>query len=59
MQWFKSSYSGSARECVEVAWLAAGHVGIRDSKNPDGPALIFSPDEWTDFTSNVQHRQFD
>ncbi|MGW4279248.1 DUF397 domain-containing protein [Nocardia sp. NPDC004750] len=42
-RWFKSSRSTSAHECVEVAWLEANHVGVRDSKNPTGPALIFAP----------------
>ncbi|WP_067673503.1 DUF397 domain-containing protein [Nocardia miyunensis] len=58
-QWFKSSMSTAKEACVEVAWLAAGHVGVRDSKNPDGPALIFTPDEWTAFTSDIRHGEFD
>ena len=57
-QWFKSSRSGSAGECVEVAWLEAGHVGIRDSKNPTGPALIFTPAEWDTFTAGVHDGEF-
>ncbi|WP_419150612.1 DUF397 domain-containing protein [Nocardia vinacea] len=36
-QWFKSSRSGSADECVEVAWLEAGHVGVRHSKTQPAP----------------------
>ncbi|GAB2881704.1 DUF397 domain-containing protein [Streptomyces mayteni] len=40
--WFKSSYSSeNGTNCVEVADLScAGRVGIRDSKNPEGPALL-------------------
>lgn len=38
--------------------LTAGRVGVRDSKNPDGPALIFTPDEWSAFTSVIQHNKF-
>ncbi|WP_062992874.1 DUF397 domain-containing protein [Nocardia anaemiae] len=57
-QWFKSSRSGSADNCVEVAWLEAGHVGIRDSKNPTGPALIFTPAEWDAFTTGVHYGKF-
>ncbi|MFF3568509.1 DUF397 domain-containing protein [Nocardia jiangxiensis] len=53
-QWFKSSWSPAKEACVEVAWLTAGHVGVRDSKNPDGPALIFTPDEWTAFTTGAE-----
>jgi hypothetical protein len=40
--WRKSSHSGSSSgqlECVEVAGLPAGFIGIRDSKNTDGPHL--------------------
>jgi hypothetical protein len=58
-QWFKSSRSHSGKECVEVAWLKAGHVGVRDSKNPDGPALVFTPGEWTAFTGGVKEGEFD
>lgn len=57
-KWFKSSFSGSTKDCVEVAFLEDA-VGVRDSKNPAGPALIFSPSEWSAFTSGVQHGEFD
>ncbi|MET8873445.1 DUF397 domain-containing protein [Nocardia sp. NPDC004604] len=56
--WFKSSRSASGRECVEVAWLDSGHVGIRDSKNPTGPALIFTPTEWDTFTAGLHDGDF-
>ncbi|WP_067477454.1 DUF397 domain-containing protein [Nocardia amamiensis] len=51
--WFKSSYSGSQTDCVEVAWLDGGRVGVRDSKNPTGPALLFAPSEWNALTASV------
>jgi hypothetical protein len=38
-KWFKSSRSSAGRECVEVAHLTGGFVGVRDTKNPTGPAL--------------------
>ncbi|MEU0501737.1 DUF397 domain-containing protein [Nocardia sp. NPDC005998] len=56
--WFKSSRSSTGSECVEVAWLEAGHVGIRDSKNPTGPALVFTPAEWDAFTAGVHDGEF-
>lgn len=56
--WFKSSRSAGASECVEVAHLAHNHVGVRDSKNPTGPALIFTPTAWDSFTSTLQHQGF-
>ena len=57
--WFKSSRSGAGKECVEVAFLGSGRVGVRDSKNPVGPALIFGPDDWTSFTAAVRVGRFD
>ncbi|WP_067676574.1 DUF397 domain-containing protein [Nocardia miyunensis] len=58
-RWFKSSRSGAGKECVEVAFLFSGRVGVRDSKNPDGPALIFGATDWTAFTTAVQCGRFD
>ncbi|GAB2704952.1 DUF397 domain-containing protein [Nocardia thraciensis] len=52
--WFKSSRSAGRTECVEVAWLAEGKVGVRDSKHPTGPALIFTPGEWDAFTASMR-----
>lgn len=48
-QWFKSSRSSGQRDCVEVAFLAGGVVGVRDSKNPSGSALAFDSDAWDRF----------
>jgi hypothetical protein len=50
-QWFKSSRSSAMKDCVEVAFLEEGLVGVRDSKNPTGPALVFAPNEWDAFTA--------
>jgi hypothetical protein len=58
-KWFKSSRSSSGKECVEIAFLDAGMVGVRDSKNPTGPALVFTPGEWTAFTGGVNDGEFD
>ncbi|MFQ6325689.1 DUF397 domain-containing protein [Nocardia sp. CWNU-33] len=57
-EWFKSSYSGSMGDCIEVAWLPGGTVGVRDSKNPTGPALVFTPSEWDAFTAGVTDGEF-
>lgn len=53
-QWFKSSYSGGGGDCIEIAWLERGHVGVRDSKDPAGPSLVFSPTEWAAFTARMK-----
>lgn len=58
-QWFKSSRSGGGKDCVEAAFLDGGRVGVRDSKNPTGPALVFTPAEWDAFTTTVQSGRFD
>ncbi|NNH68670.1 DUF397 domain-containing protein [Nocardia uniformis] len=52
-RWFKSTHSGGTQECVEIAHLDGGSVGVRDSKNPTGPALVFAPGEWDAFTAKV------
>ena len=58
VNWFKSNHSSGQTECVEVAWLDAGRVSVRDSKNPTGPALIFAPGEWDAFTAGLTDREF-
>jgi hypothetical protein len=57
-RWFKSTRSGGTKDCVEVAFLDNGIVGVRDSKNPTGPALTFTPAEWDTFTANVHGGEF-
>ncbi|MEU7767124.1 DUF397 domain-containing protein [Nocardia sp. NPDC049190] len=57
-RWFKSSRSQAGKECVEVAFLDGGKVGVRDSKNPTGPALVFTPGEWDAFTAGVTDGEF-
>lgn len=52
-KWFKSSHSGGTNECVEVAHLDSGMVGVRDSKNPSGPALVFTPGQWDTFVARA------
>ncbi len=46
--WRKSSRSGEATNCVGVA-VAAHAVGVRDSKNTAGPALVFAAGPWSAF----------
>ncbi|MFB7495104.1 DUF397 domain-containing protein [Streptomyces sp. NPDC056161] len=40
--WWKSTYSDSAAQCIEYGIVGAGTVAVRDSKDPHGPALLFT-----------------
>ena len=57
--WIKSSLSYSNGNCVEVASLLEGEIGVRDSKDPGGPVLRFTPDEWHAFLGGVRNGEFD
>ena len=52
--WRKSSYSGANGNCVEVARHVPDVVAVRDSKDPDGPELAFSLQQWRAFTRTVK-----
>ena len=52
--WRKSAYSNNGGNCVEVARNLPGVVAVRDSKDPDGPALILTPADWEAFTAGVK-----
>ncbi|GII04624.1 DUF397 domain-containing protein [Planobispora takensis] len=71
-RWTRSSLSGdNGGNCVEVAELTGvtagprhktGHaelIAVRDSKDPDGPALFFTPAEWDAFIGGVKADEFD
>jgi hypothetical protein len=53
-KWFKSSHSSGQTDCVEVAWLMDGQVGVRDSKNTSDPALVFAPGAWDAFATGLR-----
>ncbi|MEU6072653.1 DUF397 domain-containing protein [Micromonospora sp. NPDC047074] len=56
-QWRKSTRSSSnGGACVEVAGNLPGVVAVRDSKDPAGPALTFSPTAWRAFLAEVAAR---
>ncbi len=57
--WRKSSFSGAAgTNCVEVAEIGGGWVAVRDSKDPSGPALVFTPAEWEAFRKGMHAGEF-
>lgn len=57
--WVKSSLSFSNGNCVEVASLGDGGVGVRNSRDVTGPVLRFTPDEWHAFLGGVRNGEFD
>ncbi|OWU99811.1 DUF397 domain-containing protein [Micromonospora wenchangensis] len=52
--WRKSTRSNAGGNCVEVADNLPGVVGIRDSKDPTGAALAFTPGSWATFVYGVK-----
>lgn len=58
MEWHKSSRSGTNGQCVEVA-ATPGQVLVRDSKDREGPVLVFTPDEWQAFAASVRGGKFE
>ncbi|HEV2376233.1 MAG TPA: DUF397 domain-containing protein [Streptosporangiaceae bacterium] len=51
--WQRSSYSGTTGNCVEVAPLPR-LVTVRDSKNPDGPVLRLTPQQWRHLVAGIK-----
>ena len=52
--WVKSSFSFSNGNCVEVASLPGGEIGVRNSRDPGGPVLMFMPGEWDAFVGRAR-----
>ena len=57
--WAKSSLSFSNGNCVEVAELPGGSVGVRNSRDPEGPVLRFTQDGWNAFLMGARTGEFD
>ncbi len=58
-EWSKSTRNGSDSDnCVEVAFVGDA-IAVRDSKNPAGPALIFTTAEWDAFVGGAKDGEFD
>jgi hypothetical protein len=56
--WVKSSLSFSNGNCVEVAALPGGDIGVRNSRDPEGPTLRFTPGEWRAFLGGARLGEF-
>ena len=57
--WVKSSLSFSNGNCVEVANLPDGRIGVRNSRDSEGPVLRFTSDEWHAFLGGARNGEFD
>ncbi len=56
--WRKSRRSNPSGNCVEIAMLAGGAVAVRNSRHPDGPALVFTRSDWDAFLGGAQDGDF-
>ncbi|MEU0480063.1 DUF397 domain-containing protein [Streptosporangium sp. NPDC006013] len=58
--WRKSSRSGpNGGQCVEVAANLPDAVAVRDSKDPDGAKLLFTPAQWRSFVGGIKSGKFE
>lgn len=58
-RWVKSARSGpTGGNCVEVAFLGDGQVAVRNSRQPSGPALVFTSAEWDAFVGGAKDGEF-
>jgi len=57
--WVKSSLSFANGNCVEVASLPDGTIGLRNSRDAEGAVLRFTSDEWHAFLGGAQMGEFD
>jgi hypothetical protein len=58
LTWVKAQYSGANGQCIEIA-STAGKIAIRDSKDPDGPILVYTPGEFKAFLHGARNGEFD
>ena len=56
--WRTSSFCTNG-SCVQVAAVDDGTIAVRDSKNPDGAVLLYTPAEWRDFLAGAKSGDFD
>ncbi|MEU6705539.1 DUF397 domain-containing protein [Streptomyces wuyuanensis] len=57
--WIKSSHSNATGNCVELAALPDGQVAVRNSRDPQGPALVYTRDEVEAFVAGARGGEFD
>ncbi|HEY8472031.1 MAG TPA: DUF397 domain-containing protein [Natronosporangium sp.] len=59
LEWQKSRRSNPSGNCVELATLPDGGVAVRNSRHPDGPALIYTREEIAAFLAGARDGEFD
>lgn len=59
VDWVKSRHSNAEGNCVEVAALPEGGVAVRNSRDPHGPALVYTPAEVAAFIAGAKDGEFD
>ena len=57
--WQKSKFSNPNGACVEVAHLPDGEIAVRNSRFPDGPALVYTKAEIAAFLAGAKNNEFD
>lgn len=57
--WQKSRASNPSGNCVEMAVLPGGRIAVRNSRDPGGPALIYTAEEISAFLTGVADGDFD
>jgi hypothetical protein len=57
--WRKSARSGKQGNCVELAPVRSRGVAVRNSRFPEGPALVFSVAEMTAFLADIKSGEYD
>jgi hypothetical protein len=59
VSWLKSQYSNATGACVELASLPTGEIAMRNSRFPDGPALLYTRAEIAAFLAGAKDGEFD
>jgi len=59
VDWIKSRHSNAEGNCVEVAALPGGDIAMRNSRDPHGPALVYTPVEVAAFLAGAKDGEFD